>query len=92
MQAALSWPALAGYKAALCVFGTMAYILSFGLGVGPVPSLLVSEIMPSRIRGKGASLAMISHWAFNFIIGQAFLEMNRMFGASASLQTLSPKP
>jgi len=82
LAAALSWPALAAYKATLCVFGTMSYILAFGLGVGPVPSLLVSEIMSSRIRGKGASVAMMSHWSFNFIIGQAFLEANRMFGVS----------
>jgi hypothetical protein len=36
-----------------------AYIACFGLGVGPVPSLLVSEITSSKMRGKGSSLAMV---------------------------------
>ena len=80
-QMALSLPMLAPIKGVLCVVGTMAYIMCFGLGVGPVPSLLVSEITSSKMRGKGSSLAMMSHWIFNFVIGQAFLEANRMFGA-----------
>mmetsp|Transcript_24521 Transcript_24521/g.33814 ORF Transcript_24521/g.33814 Transcript_24521/m.33814 type:complete len:554 (+) Transcript_24521:139-1800(+) len=80
---AMSVPALAAIKGTLCVGGTMAYIMFFGIGVGPVPALLVGEIMSSRIRGKGASASMMSHWFFNFCIGQAFLEANRMFGVTS---------
>ena len=31
--------------------GTLAYIVSFALGAGPVPGLLVPEITPTRLRG-----------------------------------------
>ena len=33
--------------------GTLAYIVSFALGAGPVPGLLVPEITPLRLRGAG---------------------------------------
>jgi hypothetical protein len=32
--------------------GTLSYILSFAMGAGPVPGLLVPEITAARIRGK----------------------------------------
>jgi len=82
LAAAMTLPALASVKGVLCVVMTMAYIGSFGIGMGPIPALLVSEILPNDVRGKGASVAMMSHWAFNFIIGQAFLEANRAFGVA----------
>jgi len=83
LAAAMTVPALAPVKGLLCVVMTMTYIGSFGFGMGPIPSLLVSEILPNSLRGKGASVAMMSHWGFNFLIGQAFLEANRMFGVAS---------
>lgn len=41
----------AGLTGAIALLGTLAYILSFAMGAGPVPGLLVPEITPARIRG-----------------------------------------
>ena len=38
------------------------YVFSFALGVGPVPSLLLPEIFPNRIRAKAMAVAMCVHW------------------------------
>lgn len=35
----------------MALVGTLAYILSFAMGAGPVPGLLVPEITAARIRG-----------------------------------------
>ena len=51
MAMGFSQPSLAAYSGSVALFGTLLYILSFGLGVGPVPGLLVPEIAPAEIRG-----------------------------------------
>ena len=42
---------LAGLTGPIALVGTLAYILSFAIGAGPVPGLLVPEITAARIRG-----------------------------------------
>lgn len=43
-------------------FHTYRFVLTFSLGAGPVPSLLLSEIFPSRIRAKAMAVCMDVHW------------------------------
>ncbi|GJY88072.1 hypothetical protein Tco_0502700 [Tanacetum coccineum] len=43
---------LAPFFGPLDVIGTVLYVLSFSLGAGPVPALLLPEIFASRIRAK----------------------------------------
>lgn len=38
------------------------YVLSFALGAGPVPALLLPEIFASRIRAKAVALSLGMHW------------------------------
>jgi hypothetical protein len=37
-------------------------VLSFSLGAGPVPALLLPEIFASRIRAKAVALSLGMHW------------------------------
>jgi hypothetical protein len=37
-------------------------VLSFALGAGPVPALLLPEIFASRIRAKAVALSLGMHW------------------------------
>ncbi|KAL4437118.1 hypothetical protein ABPG75_004257 [Micractinium tetrahymenae] len=83
MAAGLSLPFLSGMTGGIALFGTLAYILSFAMGAGPVPGLLVPEITAARIRGRAVSLAMVTHWVCNFAIGQLFLSAVSAFGVSA---------
>lgn len=39
-----------------------SYVLSFSLGAGPVPALLLPEIFASRIRAKAVALSLGVHW------------------------------
>lgn len=79
MNAQATW-SLAGPTA---VAGTLAYMVSFGLGCGPIPGLLSSEIFSPRIRGVAMSLCFVTHWVFNFVIGQAFLPVVEAVGGPA---------
>jgi sugar porter (SP) family MFS transporter len=82
LSLALSWSALAPYSGTLAVLGTVAYVLAFSLGAGPVPALLLPEIFGARIRAKAVSVSLGVHWACNFFIGLMFLSIVQRFGVS----------
>ncbi|XP_057809609.1 plastidic glucose transporter 4-like isoform X2 [Salvia miltiorrhiza] len=77
-----SWRALTPYSGTLAVLGTVLYVLSFSLGAGPVPALLLPEIFASRIRAKAVALSLGTHWIANFVIGLYFLSVVNRFGLS----------
>ncbi|XP_047969815.1 plastidic glucose transporter 4-like isoform X3 [Salvia hispanica] len=77
-----SWKALTPYSGTLAVLGTVLYVLSFSLGAGPVPALLLPEIFASRIRAKAMALSLGTHWISNFVIGLYFLSIVNRFGLS----------
>ncbi|BBG99544.1 plastidic GLC translocator [Prunus dulcis] len=59
LSLSFTWKVLAPYSGPLAVAGTVLYVLSFSLGAGPVPALLLPEIFASRIRAK----QFLCHWA-----------------------------
>nr|AAF74565.1 hexose transporter [Spinacia oleracea] len=82
LSLSFTWKALAPYSGTLAVVGTVLYVLSFSLGAGPVPALLLPEIFASRIRAKAVALSLGMHWASNFVIGLYFLSVVTKFGIS----------
>ncbi|RDX71713.1 Plastidic glucose transporter 4, partial [Mucuna pruriens] len=74
LSLSFTWKVLAPYSGILAVLGTVLYVLSFSLGAGPVPALLLPEIFASRIRAKAIS---------NFVIGLYFLSVVNKFGISS---------
>ncbi|RDY08092.1 Plastidic glucose transporter 4, partial [Mucuna pruriens] len=82
LSLSFTWKVLAPYSGTLAVLGTVLYVLSFSLGAGPVPALLLPEIFASRIRAKAISLSLGTHWISNFVIGLYFLSVVNKFGIS----------
>uniref|UniRef100_A0A0E0FFU0 Major facilitator superfamily (MFS) profile domain-containing protein n=1 Tax=Oryza nivara TaxID=4536 RepID=A0A0E0FFU0_ORYNI len=82
LSLSFTWKALAPYSGPLAVAGTVLYVLSFALGAGPVPALLLPEIFASRIRAKAVALSLGMHWVSNFFIGLYFLSVVNKFGIS----------
>ncbi|KAL5148787.1 Plastidic glucose transporter 4 [Glycine soja] len=83
LSLSFTWKVLAPYSGTLAVLGTVLYVLSFSLGAGPVPALLLPEIFASRIRAKAVSLSLGTHWISNFVIGLYFLSVVNKFGISS---------
>ncbi|URE30501.1 Sugar transporter [Musa troglodytarum] len=65
----------------LSVGGMLLSVLAFSLGAGPVPSLLLPEIFPNKIRAKAVALCMSVHWVVNFFVGLFFLRLLELLGA-----------
>ncbi|XP_039053794.1 probable plastidic glucose transporter 3 isoform X1 [Hibiscus syriacus] len=64
----------------LSVGGMLLFVLAFAAGAGPVPSLLLSEMFPGRIRAKAMSICLTVHWVINFLVGLLFLRLLEQIG------------
>jgi MFS transporter, SP family, xylose:H+ symportor len=54
----------------------LGYIASFALSVGPVTWVILSEIFPTRVRGRAMALATVCLWAANYVVSQTFPMMD----------------
>jgi sugar porter (SP) family MFS transporter len=68
----------------LAVASVIIYIASFAMSLGPICWIMVSEIMPLKIRGFAMSAATVSNFAFNFIVVLTFLPLLETLGNSAT--------
>ena len=50
----------------------IGYIACFALSVGPVTWVILSEIFPTRIRGRAMAIATVCLWMANYLISQTF--------------------
>jgi MFS family permease len=55
----------------------LGYIACFALSVGPVTWVILSEIFPTRIRGRAMAIATICLWVANYIVSQTFYDERR---------------
>ncbi len=68
----------------LAIISVVIYIASFAMSLGPICWIMVSEIMPLKIRGFAMSAATVSNFAFNFIVVLTFLPLLETLGNSAT--------
>ncbi|KAI9473624.1 MAG: major facilitator superfamily domain-containing protein [Benjaminiella poitrasii] len=57
---------------ALLVVSVFGYVLSFAIGVGPIPWMITSEVTPVYASSAVGAIATAMNWAMNFLIGQCF--------------------
>jgi SP family xylose:H+ symportor-like MFS transporter len=50
----------------------LSYIACFALSVGPVTWVILSEIFPTRIRGRAMAIATVCLWVANYLVSQTF--------------------
>jgi len=58
----------------------LGYIACFALSVGPVTWVILSEIFPTRIRGRAMAIATVCLWTANFAVTQTFTMMDEAPG------------
>lgn len=77
---AMAGPAL-GMVAMSCL---MVYIACFACSMGPIAWILVAEVFPLRLRGRGAAAATLGSGASNFLVSLTFLSLIQWAGNSAT--------
>ncbi|KAG0303035.1 hypothetical protein BGZ98_007040 [Dissophora globulifera] len=66
----------------LVVVAVFLYIISFAVGLGPIPWLLLSEMLPTYALSPASSIATGVNWGSNFIIGLVFPSMTKGMGSA----------
>ena len=63
----------------------LLYVASFAVAMGPVVWVVMSEIFPTRIRGRAMSIATVCLWISCFCVSQFFLYLLAELGGYAFL-------
>ncbi|URE02624.1 Sugar transporter [Musa troglodytarum] len=70
----------------LSLVGLVAYVIAFSLGVGAIPWIIMSEILPVNIKSLAGSVATLANWLTSFVITMtANLLLNWSTGGTFSI-------
>ena len=70
-----------GLVATICL---MVYITCFAFSMGPIAWILVSEVFPLRVRGRGVAAASLGSGASNFLVSMTFLSLINAAGSGVT--------
>jgi len=73
----------------LSVVWMVVFIASFAFSLGPVVWILISEVFPTNVRGKGMSVATAANWAAAFGLTLVFPVLMDGIGPSATFALLA---
>jgi sugar porter (SP) family MFS transporter len=62
----------------------MVYVGSFGVGLGPGVWVVISELFPTRIRGRAMSIATVALWLACILIAYTFLSLVEAVGSTGA--------
>jgi sugar porter (SP) family MFS transporter len=68
-----------GITATACL---MVYITCFAFSMGPIAWIIVAEVFPLRMRGRGVAAATLGSGAANFVVSITFLSLIKAEGDS----------
>ncbi|XP_064460739.1 solute carrier family 2, facilitated glucose transporter member 8-like [Ornithodoros turicata] len=57
------------------------FIIGFSCGMGPVPWLMMGELLPARVKGIASSICTGVNWGMAFVVTKEFDRMLSLFGA-----------
>jgi MFS transporter, SP family, galactose:H+ symporter len=58
------------------------FVLAFGVSMGPLPYVLMSELFPLALRGPGMGIASAAAWAVNVVVSLTFPVLVTAFGVA----------
>jgi sugar porter (SP) family MFS transporter len=74
-------PSILGIATLVCL---VVFIASFAFSLGPVTWTMISEIFPTRIRGKGIAVATAVNWGAAFAVSASFLSIIDLIGTEGA--------
>lgn len=63
---------------------TLLYVTFYAVSVGPLGWLIISEVFPQKLRGKGSSIGSLSVWVFNSIVTFTFFKIAKLLSVPGS--------
>ncbi|XP_051138084.1 D-xylose-proton symporter-like 2 [Andrographis paniculata] len=68
---------------AVAVVSLLVYVGCYQLSFGPIGWLMISEVFPLRVRGRGLSVAVLVNFGANALVTFAFSPLEEVVGAGA---------
>ncbi|KAG6484544.1 sugar transporter ERD6-like 4 [Zingiber officinale] len=73
----------------LSLVGLVGYVIGFSLGMGAIPWIIMSEILPVNIKSLAGSVATLANWLTSFIVTMsANLLLNWSTGGTFAIYTV----
>ena len=76
--------AAVGWLGTVTVACIGVYIICFAFSLGPIVWLMISEIYPTRIRARAASVSTAANWLANFAVSVTFPLLRASLGTSVT--------
>lgn len=73
------------YMPPLTVAAVLTYVLVYGIGLGPIPYFIGSELFDVSARPAAMALGSVANWSGNFGIGMMFPLMDKLMNAYSFL-------
>lgn len=77
-------PHFTGLALDVLIASVLVFIAAFAMAMGPIPWIVIAEIFPSRIRGRAASLGILTLWVAIFVVSLTFPWMMVTIGLTAT--------
>ncbi|GLB35157.1 putative major facilitator superfamily, sugar transporter (TC 2.A.1.1) family protein [Lyophyllum shimeji] len=64
-------------KATLSSIAILTFVMSFAVGLGPIPFVMIPEVSPAHAVSALSSVALSLNWIVNFLVGLVFLPLRK---------------
>ncbi|KZC14812.1 Solute carrier family 2, facilitated glucose transporter member 3 [Dufourea novaeangliae] len=71
---------MVSYMPVVCIITVMAYVIFYGIGLGPIPYFIGSELFDVGPRPIAMALGSVFNWGGNFIVGMTFPTVESIIG------------
>nr|AON96566.1 solute carrier family 2 facilitated glucose transporter member 3 [Bicyclus anynana] len=80
LAAAMNFINAASWMPYVCMVAVLGYVLVYGLGLGPIPYFIASEMFEVAPRPAGMAWGSLANWGGNFLVGMCFPTMRDVIG------------
>ncbi|KAK1124960.1 hypothetical protein K0M31_006304 [Melipona bicolor] len=71
---------LSSHMPVICTIAVLAYVIFYGIGLGPIPYFIGSELFDVGPRPIAMALGSVCNWGGNFIVGMTFPIVESVIG------------
>ncbi|KAF9127155.1 hypothetical protein BGW39_006079 [Mortierella sp. 14UC] len=66
----------------LSAFSIIAFVATFAIGLGPIPFLIIPEVVDTAAVASASAYALSVNWTTNFIVSVMFLKLQEWWGGN----------
>eukprot|EP00928_Gymnodinium_smaydae_P039509 TRINITY_DN26986_c0_g1_i1.p1 TRINITY_DN26986_c0_g1~~TRINITY_DN26986_c0_g1_i1.p1 ORF type:complete len:467 (+),score=58.75 TRINITY_DN26986_c0_g1_i1:232-1632(+) len=74
----------------LAIGGMCTYLITFGIGLAPIPWIVNAEIYPFDTRGAAIGVTTATNWIANFLVAATFLDLVRVLSTDRECPSMHP--